>query len=350
MKIENKIAFSRSRVNNKTEQQISEGVLNQDDENFSPDVEIFETSLVTESVKIKVHALPQKNTPADFNGAAGQFTIHTGLEKKTLDKNEEGFLLVTIEGKGNFTQLPAPIIQWPKELEGFDPSVKDFLDKRLVPLTGARIFRYPFISSQPGQWKIQINRFSFFNTVSKKYQIVSPDSVFVTINSKEFKKPVSEKTDTSKRKTSIEEVNKKVSRIAFVLVSLVITGTIAYWSFFGRRKKRITTPAITVPDQTPDDLFSLITSKNISDKEFYHEMHQTTWRYLVNAYNLSGTEMNKNTLADKMGQKGNDILTVTELLLLLNHFETAMFTNVSLEENKTELVDKIKAILKQLKT
>ena len=350
MKIENKVAFSRSEVNKKTEQQISEGVLNEDDDNFGSGSEVFETSLVTEPVKIKVHALPQKHAPPDFNGAAGRFTIHATLEKKVLDKNEEGFLLVTIEGKGNFTQLIAPVIQWPKELEGFDPSVKDFLDKRLVPLSGARIFRYPFISSQPGRWKIPGTRVSFFNTSTNSYQTVSADSLFVTINSKEFKKPVTVKTGNSQKKTSIEDVNKKVSRIAFVLVSLLIVGSIVYWSFSGKRKKIKTVSEIKIPAKTIEDLFMPITGGDISDKEFYSKLHQATWRYLVETYELSGTEMNKNTLANKLEQKGNENLIITELLYLLDHFEAAGFTNIGVEENRTELMDRTKLILKQLKS
>jgi hypothetical protein len=349
MKIENKIEFSRSRVSKKTEQQISEGTLNAEDENSSPDSEVFETTLVTDPVRIKVHALPQTNAPADFNGAAGHFTVHAALEKKDLDKNEEGFLLLTVEGKGNFTQLTAPIIQWPKELEGFEPSVKDFLDKRLVPLNGARIFRYPFISSQPGHWKIPATRFSFFNTATKSYQTLYSDSLFATISSKEFKKPVG-KIITDKKKSPIEEVNRRVSRIAFVLVILLIVGAITYWSFSGRRKRLKSEPLPAKPVQTIDELFLSLSDATISEREYYNRLHQSTWKYLINTYNLSGTGTNKNMLASKLEQKGNETATITELLHLLNHFETAMFTNIGLEENRTDLTDKTKTILKQLRT
>ena len=348
MKIENKIEFSRSRVSKKTEQQISEGTLSEEDENINPDSEIFETTLVTDPVKIKVHALPQKNAPPDFNGAAGQFTIHASLEKKDLDKNEEGFLLLTVEGKGNFTQLTAPAIQWPKELEGFDPSVKDFLDKRLVPLTGARIFRYPFISSQPGDWKIPATRFSFFNIAAKNYQTLYSDSLFVTISSKEFKKPV-EKIIKGEKKIPIEEVNRKVSRIAFVLVILLIVTAISYWSLSGRRKKLKSEPVVTKPAQTIDELFLPLSDAVISEKEYYDRLHQATWKYLIDTYSLSGTGTNKNLLANRLEQKGNETAIITELLHLLNHFETAMFTNIDLEENRMDLTQRTKTILKQLR-
>jgi hypothetical protein len=271
------------------------------------------------------------------------------LEKKELDKNEEGFLLITIEGKGNFTQLTAPIIQWPKELEGFDPSVKDFLDKRLVPLSGARIFRYPFISSLPGQWKIPATRLSFFNTSTRTYQIISADSILVTISSKEYKKSSTEIIN-SKKETSIEEANKKVSRIAFVLVISLIVAAVIYWSFSGRRKQQGPNAKQAMPVQTIDDLFLSIEDPTIPGKEFYRSIHQVTWKFLIEHYHLSGTAMNKLALTDQLNQKGNEVSSITALLYLLDHFETAMFTNIGLEENREELIKKTKAILKQLKT
>ena len=348
IKIENKVEFSRSVVNKKTEQQISEGVLNKDDESFTPGTEIFETTLVTKPVKIKVNALPPRNIPADFNGAAGFFTIHSTVKKKQLDKNEEGFLLITIEGKGNFTQLTAPIVQWPKELEGFEPSVKDFLDKRLVPLSGARIFSYPFISSQPGKWQIPAIHFSFFNTATKNYQAISSDSVTVNISSREYKKPATETIIKNPKKTSIDEANKRVSRIAFALVVLLIVGAIVYWSFFSKRKPK-EEPEAAISQPSIDDLFSPVTSENISIREFYQVMYHTTWKYLAVNYRLSGTEMNKTILTNKLEQYKNDALLITELTDMLNHFETAMFTNIGLQENRGALIAKIKYVLKQLK-
>ena len=347
MKIDNKVEFSRSVVNKKTEQHISEGLLNQEDETVSPGAEVFETSLVTEPVKIRVNALPAKNVPADFNGATGNFTIHATLKKKNLDKNEEGFLLITLEGRGNFTQITAPLIQWPRELEGFEPSVKDFLDKRLVPLSGARIFSYPFISAQPGTWKIPAAQFSFFNSATKNYQRLRSDSLVVNISSKEFKKAVNEKIVKVEKKTSIDEVNKKVSRIAFLLVLALIVGAILYWTFFSRRKikeDRQTEPA----PPSIDDLFLPVADENISIREFYRGLHQNTWSYLAGKFDLTGTEMNKPILEFKLTQHKNNRILINELMGLLHHFETAMFTNIGLDENREELIEKTKDVLRQL--
>lgn len=357
MKIDNRVEFSRSIVNKKTEQEISEGVLTKNDDvvtghALSPEIEEFETSLTTEAVTINVNPLPIKNKPLDFNGATGNFKIKASVEKKELDKNEEGFFIITVEGKGNFTQITAPIVQWSNEIEGFEPSVKDFLDKRNVPLSGTRVFRYPFVSAKPGKWKIPAINFSFFNTDTNNYRNISTDTLFVSISSKEFKKKDAINSATTENKISIEAANKKASRIAFTIVVLLVIGVVGYLLLKERNNK---TPIDDIlPEEnlpTVDEIFEAINNddNNANDK-FYAGLNQSTWKYLTQLYNLSGTEMNKNILIKKMKQTGNADELINEIAILLTQFETAAFTKIDTNENRMELIEKTKSVLKEIKS
>ncbi len=357
MKIDNKVEFSRSIINKKTEQEISEGVLNKNDDvetghALSPEIEEFETNLTTEAVTINVNPLPIKNKPVDFNGAAGNFKIKASVEKNELDKNEEGFFIITVEGKGNFTQITAPSVQWSKEIEGFEPSVKDFLDKRNVPLSGSRVFRYPFVSAKPGKWKIPPIKFSFFNTDTNNYRNISTDSLFVSISNKEFKKKDAINSATTENKISIEAANKNASRIAFTLVALLVIGVVGYLLLKERNDK---TPIDdTLPEEdlpTVDEIFEAINNddNNANDK-FYAGLNQSTWKYLTQLYNLSGTEINKNILTKKMKQTGNSDELINEIETLLTQFETAAFTKIDTDENRMELIEKTKSVLKEIKS
>ena len=73
------------------------------------------------------------NKPDSFNGATGHFNIAATVEKNNLAKDEQGTLEITLSGKGNFIQVSAPAIQWPAGVEGFEPTIKDALDKTFVP-------------------------------------------------------------------------------------------------------------------------------------------------------------------------------------------------------------------------
>ena len=351
MKIDNRVEFSQSVVNKKAEQEISEGVLNKDeDEAATPGTKIYETSLVTEPVRIEVKALPIKNKPADYNGATGDFTIRTSVDKYELDKNEQGFLTVTIEGKGNFTQITPPVIQWPKELEGFEPTVKDFLDKRNIPLTGGRIFKYPFISSTPGKWTIPAVSFSFFSSAAHNYRTVSEDSMIVTVSSNEFKKTEIVPADTGEKKVSIEEANKRVSRIAVTLVAIAIIAALSFWLFRGKKKKEPeATQQIIQPPSVSDFFASVNTDETIEIKDFYKSLQQATWSFLSAQYNLAGSGMNKYSLTTTLRQTGNKQSIIDELVNELNFFETALFTGLEANENRNELAEKMQSILKRLK-
>ena len=351
MKIDNKIEFSQSMVNKKTEQQISEGVLTENnDVSETPGTETFETSLVTEPVRITVKALPLTNKPETFNGAAGVFTIRSKIANNELDKNEEGFLEIIVEGKGNFTQITAPVIQWPKEIEGFEPTVKDFLDKRIVPLSGGRIFRYPFISSVPGKWKIPSVKFSYFNTNANSYKTIGSDSVIVSISEKEFKKITKADVSPGEKKISIEDANKRVSKVAFILVALVVAGALGYWVVFSRKKKEIVVEEPLVKAPTVEEIFNSISvEESIPTKDFYTSIYNTAWSWLSQHFHVSGTEMNKNILQSRLKQAGTDESAITELLNHFNYIETAMFTSVEMESTRSQLVEKTISVLNQLK-
>jgi hypothetical protein len=352
MKIENRVVFSQSMINSKTEQQISEGILNREEnEAVVPGTEVFETSFATEPVVIQVKPLPEKNKPPGFNGAAGDFTIRAAIEKNELDRNEQGFLTITVEGRGNFTQITPPVIQWPQELEGFEPTVKDFLDKRNVPLTGSRIFRYPFVSSAPGKWTIAAPGFCFFNTPTHSYKTITVDRLTVTITAKEFRKAESASGETGEKKVSIEQANKRVSRIAFTLVAIAVVSALSYWAFKGRRKKyqEVIDPDIPLP--AVDFFFGSINKdETVADKDFFKAVQQAAWLFLSAHYQLSGSGMNKDSLAAALRLAGNDELLIEGLMDELNILETALFTGIELNEsNRAERVEKMRSLLARLK-
>ncbi|TMI65657.1 MAG: protein BatD [Bacteroidetes bacterium] len=351
MKIDNKVEFSQSMVNKKTEQQISEGVLNEsNDASATPGTEIYETSMVTAPVRITVKALPQVNKPETFNGAAGVFTIRSKIANNKLDKNEEDFFEIIVEGKGNFTQITAPVIQWPKEIEGFEPTVIDFLDKRIVPLSGGRIFRYPFISSVHGKWKIPSVKFSYFNTSTNSYKTIGTDSVIVSISEKEFKKITKADAPPGGKKISIEDANKRVSKIAFILVAFIVAGALVYWLVLSRKKKEIVVEEPVIKSPTVEEIFNSISvEESIPAKEFYTSIYNTAWSWLSQHLHVSGTEMNKGFLQNRLRQAGTDEAAITELLNHFNYIETAMFTSVEMESTRSQLVEKTISILNQLK-
>lgn len=347
MEINNKVEFSRSAVSKKTEQEIAEGITAEEIDTPAPGTEIFESSVSTEPVTITVKPTPAKNKPVEFNGATGRFTIEATVENRELAKNEEGQLVVTIKGKGNFSQLTGPAIQWPSGIEGFDPLVNEHYDKLVVPFKGQKVFRHPFVSSKPGDYNLPVIKFSFFDPDSNTYKTVSVNLGQVTISNKEKASPT---LTAGEKKRSIADVNRRASIIAASLVVLAVLVVLGYWAF---RKKEPVKPYVIVEENpivvppSADEILQPATEQlQSSDKEFYSSLYQSIWRHLAQQFNLSGTEMNKQMLSMKLDEQG--FAGKNDLLQVLQHCETGMFTNVILEENREKLLQKVKQLLEQM--
>ena len=190
MEVVTKVDFSRSVVNKKTEQEIKEGVFAEDEVSPKKGVETYETTMSSGSIPIIVKPTPVKNKPADYNGATGNFSISAAFNKKELGKNEQGELVVTVSGKGNFTQLASPVINWPAGVEVFDARVKDELNHSYSPMKGKRTFHIPFLSARPGTFTVPSIHFSFFDPDSNRYKttLTQPAVVSVSTNEKPLKK------------------------------------------------------------------------------------------------------------------------------------------------------------------
>jgi BatD DUF11 like domain len=351
MELANKIKFSKTVVNKKTEQQVAEDMLgnNAEDKNENDgDAEIFETTLRTERVVIKVKPLPVASTDT-FNGAVGIFDISTSIEKDNLAKNEEGFLIVTVSGKGNFTQLAAPAVQWPAGVEGFDQVVLDTVDKMQVPLAGKRVFRYGFTSSRPGSYSLPAIVFTFFNTNNGKYNTIKTKHIPITITNQQL---------AAKEVTAAVE-NKPVKKnhtlywsAAVALLLLLLIGS--FYSFFKNNKSkkqqaagiteekasRITVPEILQP------AYVMLPAEN---KMFYSSLHQCIWNYLQLQFKLSGSDMNKEGLMILLKEKEVVAGVINDLSSVLSECETGIYTNAETAIDKKELLERARKILTEIR-
>ncbi|MBL7723213.1 MAG: protein BatD [Chitinophagaceae bacterium] len=343
MEVKNKVEFSRSIVNKKTEQKIVEGVLNDEADIPVSGAEIVETEMSTSPVTIDVKPVPEKTKPATYSGATGRFTIMASLEKSILARNEEGFLVITISGKGNFIQLEPPSIQWPGGVEGFSPVVNDSTDKTQAPLKGKRQFRYGFVCGTPGNYLLPAISFSFFDPDSNKFKTVFTSALQVSASTEETKTNLDEE-----KKTSIAEQSEKTSRIAVGIVMLLVLVILAYWAF--RKKDQ---PPVIVMAEKPvpaaeEVLQGVIILQSAEDKEFYKELFQAIWTYFTNHIELTGSAKNKANLLILLKEKGARKENIDTLSGIFSACEAGMYTNVSLKADREMLLQKTKEVLEEI--
>ncbi|MBC7874249.1 MAG: protein BatD [Ferruginibacter sp.] len=344
MEVKNKVEFSRSAITKKTEQEITEGVLgNNDDDTPGAGTTTFETDIKTAPVTIRVKPVPEKNKPPGFNGAAGNFIIFSSAEKNSLKKDEEGFFEITISGKGNFIQLTAPSVQWPAGIEGFDPVVKDTFDRSKIPLAGARTFRYPFVASTPGTYIIPAVQFSFLNTDSGGYKIVTAPAVSVSIsNEKSVNTPVS---------VNPGEKGKGGNKYWIIVVAaLAFCGIGLYWL---KRKGKPGQPVISTNTvktilSVENALAPVYQQLHEKDRIFYAALYHSVWEFFNSRFDLSGSEIKKEALLSRLSSKGINKKISAQLLDILEECEVGMFTNVSPGRDKSELLGQTKQVLEEI--
>ena len=339
MEVKNKVEFSRSTINKKTEQEIVEGMLatgNEDANNEN--TEVFETSMRTEPVVIRVMPAPAKNKPAAFNGAVGAFAISAAVMKDKVAKNEEGIFEIIISGNGNFTQLNTPVIDWPEGIEGFEPAVRDSLDKTKLPLTGSRTFRYAFICNNPGIFQLPSVNLSFFDPHNNTYKTISTNATQVEISNEEKRSIV-----TIEKKESIAKKNARAGRVAAGIVILLVIVVLTYWIMH----KDKPAPAVKQEKTASNDeeLATIGHLVNLPDKEFCTGLQQFVWKNLGNGLDLDGSTGNKEILFSRLKQERVEDEIISNLQKILTDCEMGMFTGAVLDIDKNKMLTEAKELL-----
>ena len=343
MEVQNKVKFSKSAVNKKAEQEIAEGIFQHNDIETDENTTMVESSMATEPVAIKVKPTPQRNKPVEYNGATGNFKIAAWLGKNELAKNEEAELVITISGKGNFTQLSAPVIQWPAGIEGFEPAVIDSLDHTQSPMNGKRDFHFQFISVKAGSYDLPPVSFSFFNPDTNNYKTVSTQPIHVKITNLE--KPVEKvevKNDKAKKR------NKYPAWLfagGLALATIIVVGIKKY--------KKIVKPQPIIENNNSrpsvaDILQPAIIFSGADDKTFYNILRNCIWKFFTVHFGLMGSNMSKSSLSRALQQKNIDEKNKTTIMEILDQCETGIFTNVEDAGDKKKLLGETKEVLEKI--
>lgn len=339
MEVVNEVEFSASSVNKKTEPEIIEGVPVDDIQKEN----VYENTISTSPVTVSVIAYPEKEKPENFTGATGVFSINTRFEKNELAKNEEGFLELTISGKGNFTQLSAPEISWPTGFEGFAAITQDDWDKSKSPLAGSRKFRYPFVIAKPGQYVFPAVTFSFFNPATKKYETLSSTAIKLTVTNEVIKKAA-----RPPAKNDIGNENAKASKVAFVVIFSLIAAGLAYWIFSKKKDEPVVEEKKTA--FTEEEI--LLKARNAdpeADTAFLNLLYSELRGYLEKQLKLEPGITAKEKIFNSLLQSGVQQEVVEELQQLFTICESGMFTTVSMTVDRVDLLDKAGRVIDAVK-
>jgi hypothetical protein len=131
--------------------------------------------------KVEVSHLPANGKPDNNTSAVGSFSIQASVAKLNDTAQENNSLQITISGEGCFQQVECPTIQWPKEIDAFDGTTNDLVNKFTYPANGSKVFTIPFVTKQQGSITIPAIQFSYYDMYAHAYKTVSTKPINVQV-------------------------------------------------------------------------------------------------------------------------------------------------------------------------
>ncbi len=139
------------------------------------------------TLKVKVIPLPDKNVPDSFNGAVGSFTLNSSIDKTTVKANDPISIKLNISGTGNIKLIDAPEIKLPTGFDKYEPKVSEQVN-RTGNISGTKKIEYLVIPRISGKREIPPIKFSYFDLNKNSY---------VTLETKPFDLNVERMSESS---------------------------------------------------------------------------------------------------------------------------------------------------------
>ena len=151
------------------------------DDPFFDSYTSVEKELSSQTMKVHVKPLPLADQPMSFRGAVGDFTMSASLDNRTPKTNETATLKVKVEGSGNIKLLEPPQVNFPTDIDHYDPKTNESITKNGGVLSGVKTFEYLMIPRYPGERTIPAVEFSYFDLSSKKYVTLKSEAFILNI-------------------------------------------------------------------------------------------------------------------------------------------------------------------------
>ncbi|HTN08097.1 BatD family protein [Agriterribacter sp.] len=317
--------------------------------------------IVTENVNIKsnalpvtVKALPAFARPHSFDGAVGNFSIEATINKNEIALNDAALLRVIIKGEGNFGVINAPLVHWPKDIEAYEPDIKENVLKNVAPMRGYKTFAFTVMPKRTGIIAIPPVEFSYFDPQANQYKTAKTDAVIinaVAVAKKNF-------SGAGTAVAAFETTKTGTGRLWMIAAAalLVLFGffLFRYIRFPGNapvlisanNSKQKMVPVHREEEPAPqagflsNPLFQarlMLIQQN--GQGFYSELGKALWNYMNEKLQLTGTYTHKKDIEQRMKARGFDDIIITQFQLLIQQCEVALYTPVINEAEMQSVYD-----------
>ena len=310
---------------------------------------------------ITVKPLPAEGKPDLFKGAVGNFTIESSVGKTAFTTDDAGKLRVILSGEGNMTLINAPEVQWPQGIESFDSKARDQLNKYAVPVSGIKVFEYPFSIARAGNYTLPPIQFCFFDVKQHTYKTIStrPFNITVTAGTGNAAVTSGNKNSGDNRGSLFHMIFTNRWLIIVPVFILVITGLFV-WSRKENKEVKKVREIEPQADPGPDPL-PVVTNFDplrLSEeqlvrqdaKNFYETLNKEFRKFLSEKLSLPLETINRKKIAEEADKLNIPITTCLQIQQLLDDIEFQLYTPFADQDNMQAMYHTAANIVHSLNT
>jgi uncharacterized membrane protein len=314
---------------------------------FNNSVKNVKTVLKSNPLTIDVKPLPEANKPANFNGAVGNFSFSAKIDRTKLKANEALTITLTISGTGNLELIEPPKIDFPPDFETYDPKVTTRVKTNSNGVSGYKKIEYLAIPRNPGDFKINPVKFSFFNPKEKKYYSYSSEEY--NIHVEKGSGSSASVVYSSSAQEDIHYIGKDIHHIKTIKVEWVKKNDFLFGSklfllllvlplillLLAFIIKKVHEKRINNSDLIRNKKANKIAKTRLhkasklrkegKDKEFYDEIAQALWGYISDKFDISQAELSIDSVKEKLTELNVDDNVTSNFINTLNDIEFARF-------------------------
>jgi hypothetical protein len=328
-------------------------------------LEIQKVTLQSKPVSILVKPLPDAGKPAGFKSAVGKFSMEARVEKNNFTTDDDGKMAIIVMGEGNLQMINAPEIAWPQGIDGFESKATDDLFKGTVPVSGRKIFEFPFTVLKPGNYILPAVEFSYFDNRDSKYKTVVTKAIEITVT-KGTGKPRAVITAGGEKKKDnlLTRFFSNRLRVVSLVAMLIIIGLIVWLKRDTKKEKQAATDTqaaaeitdkekaveeILVKQQNPLAAAEEILHHNDAAL-FYARLNMDLKNYLSKKLALLPEELNRKNISEKLDAKGISNETSVELQKLLDEIEWQLYTPFADNEKMKAMYERANDLIQLMNT
>lgn len=345
-----------------------------------PDNEIRRHKVKSPAVTINVRDLPSP-APDSFRGGVGSFNVTAELSRNELKMHDAAYLQLKVTGNGNIQLLEVPQIDFPQEMESYDPTITS--DVASNGLSGTKVYEYPFIPRRSGEYEIGPVRYSYYDVEHKKYETITLPAMQVYVAEGEETDAIAAssgshdgvlKSKVTNKSSDIRYITRHnpdlkakggffLGSTLFWCLSVLIIAVAAIVFFVIRKRSVRNADLVGVRHRkaTRMALRRLRKAGNLLKKEqfaeFYAELHNALLGYASDKLNIPVSDLSKDRISEVFLEKGVSQSTVEQLMGILDSCEYARYapasagqTMVSDYEQAIEVISSLDEGLKSRKS